>query len=92
MKMLLRGGESPKRIRLLLKMTGIRSPDIKAAIESHLHLGMRESHAAMKHKVEQQNLNRALRKLNNLAKDYEDLKALGLQHLIILHRKSDVKN
>ncbi len=92
MKMLLRGGESPQRIRLLLKMTGIRSPDIKAAIESHLHLGMREKHAAMKHKVEQQNLNRALKKLNDFAKDYEELKALDWQHLNKLHHKSDVKN
>ncbi len=81
MKMLLRGGESLERIRLLLKMTGIRSPEIKAAIESHLHLGMREQHAAIKHQVEQQNLNRALKKLNDLTTDYEELKALDWQHL-----------
>lgn len=92
MKMLLRGAESPERIRLMLKMTGIRSPEIIAAIYEHLQFGMREKHAAIKHGVEQQNLNRALSTLNDFAKDYEELKALDWQHLNKLHQKSDVKN
>lgn len=92
MKMLLRGAESQERVKLMLKMTGIRSPGIVAAIYSHLQLGLREKLAAMKHGVDQRNLNRALKRLNNFAKDYEELKALDLKHLNKLHQKSDVKN
>lgn len=50
MKMLLRGAESPERITLMLKMTGIRSPEIIAAIYEHLQFGMREKHAAIDRK------------------------------------------
>lgn len=92
MKMLLRGAESPERIKLMLKMTGIRSPGIVAAICSHLCSGMRETSAAIKHGVEQQNLNRALKRLNSFAKDYEELKALDIKHLSNSHQKSDVKS
>ena len=78
MKFLTKGLESEERINLLLQLTKIGSENIKSALVDHLTKGLAENDAAMLNDVSQQNFNRALKRLNNVAGVVEKIKEVDL--------------
>ena len=78
MKFLTKGLEPEARINLLLQLTKIGSENIKSALVDHLSKGLNENDAAMLNDVSQQNFNRALKRLNEVAEVIEQIKELDL--------------
>ena len=76
MKYLSKGLEPEERINLLLQLTKIGSENIKSALVDHLTKGLTENDAAMLNDVPQQNFNRALNRLNDVAGVVEQIKEL----------------
>ena len=76
MKYLSKGLEAEQRINLLLQLTKIGSDNIKSALLDHLTKGLTENDAAMLNDVPQQNFNRALKRLNDVAGVVEQIKEL----------------
>jgi len=76
MKMLVRGLEEESRVNLIMKLTRIDSEGVKSALIDHLTKGLSEDDAAMLNDVRQQNFNRALKRLNEVAVIVEDIKNL----------------
>ncbi|QFI37590.1 hypothetical protein FR932_06915 [Moritella marina ATCC 15381] len=76
MKFLTKGLEHEERINLLLQLTKIGSENIKSALVDHLTKGLTENDAAMLNDVPQQNFNRALKRLNDVAGVVEKVKEL----------------
>lgn len=74
MKYLFAGSQSPERLELLLSETKISSEDIKAALYDHLVLGYEVSRAAIRNKVAQQNVDRAIDRLESMASMIEAVK------------------
>lgn len=74
MKVLIKGGNSEKRVDLLLKLKSFRSDDMKAAIKSYLVDGLGESAAAALNSVDRNNLIKAIDKLNEIAQVVEKIK------------------
>ena len=74
MKMLVRGFEPEKRVKLILRLTKIGSENIKTALIDHLSNGFSENDAAMLNDVPQQNFNRAFKRINEAAADIENVK------------------
>lgn len=74
MKMLVKGLEEKSRVNLMMKLTRIDSKNIKSALIDHLTKGLSEDDAAMLNDVRQQNFNRALKRLNEVATIVEDIK------------------
>ncbi len=88
MRYLLAGNESKARVEILISLTSISSEDLVKAIMMHLttNEGARGiKGAAALCGIEQQNLNRAMVKLNEVAGKVEAIKELDWNHL------SDVK-
>lgn len=84
MKYLIQGGESEFRLITLLGWTDIRSKPTIQALKDHLqanHLALPDNLAAAKNGIEISNFSRALKRLNEVAEQYEVLKAYELQHL-----------
>ena len=85
MRYLVRGVESDLRLTTLLSFTDIRSKPTIQALKDHLqanHLALPDNLAAAKNGIELSNFSRALKRLNQVAEQYETLKAYELQHLI----------
>jgi len=76
MHVLLSGKESPDRVAVLIEVTRIKSESIKAAIYDCLCKGMSESISAQLNQVRQQNLSRALKRLNYINSKFEEVKEL----------------
>ena len=76
MKFLTKGLEPEARVHLLLLLTKIGSGNIKSALVDHLTKGLTENDAAMLNNVPQQNFNRALKRLNDVAGVVEQVKEL----------------
>lgn len=76
MNYLMQGGETEERLALLIKLTSIRSEDIKYALVDHLVKGMPDATAASLNDVPQSNFNRAFNKLNEVAETVERIKEL----------------
>jgi len=76
MKFLTKGLEPEERINLLLQLTKIGSENIRSALVDHLTKGLTENDAAMLNDVSQQNFNRALKRLNDVAGVVEQVKEL----------------
>lgn len=74
MKMLVKGLEEKLRVNLMMKLTRIDSENVKSALIDHLTKGLSEDDAAMLNDVRQQNFNRALKRLNEVATIVEDIK------------------
>jgi hypothetical protein len=74
MNVLLQGGQSSKRLELLLQLTLIKSDNMKAALKSYLVDGLTESATASLHCVDRNNFIRALTKLNEKAQIVELIK------------------
>ena len=84
MRYLVRGVESELRLTTLLGFTDIRSKPTIQALKDHLqtnHLALPDNLAAAKNGIELSNFSRALKRLNEVAEQYETLKAYELQHL-----------
>lgn len=84
MKYLIQGMESELRLTILLGFTDIRSKPTIQALRDHLqsnHLALPDNLAAAKNGIELSNFSRALKRLNDIAEQYERLKAYELQHL-----------
>lgn len=84
MKYLIQGMESELRLTTLLGFTDIRSKPTIQALKDHLqssHLALPDSLSAAKNGIELSNFSRALKRLNEVAEQYETLKAYELQHL-----------
>lgn len=84
MKYLSQGMESELRLTTLLGFTDIRSKPTIQALKDHLqsnHLDLPDKLAAAKNGIELSNFSRALRRLNEVAGQYEKLKAAELIHL-----------
>lgn len=79
MKYLFAASQSDERLGLLLSTTKISSEDIKTALRDHLVRGFDVKNAAAINGVAQQNLDRALNKLEQVAKTFELLKELDLR-------------
>lgn len=76
MQTLLRGGESEKRIKLLLSLTNIRSDDMIRMIYKIYVDGWSDESAANMFDVPQPNINRAVKRLNEVASIVEEIKEL----------------
>ena len=74
MNVLIKGGQSLKRVDLLLQLKSFRSDDMKSAIKSYLVDGVGESAAAALNGVDRNNLIKALAKLNEAALIVESIK------------------
>jgi hypothetical protein len=74
MNVLLQGGQSLKRLELLLQLTLIKSEKMKKALKSYLVDGLNESATASLHGVDRNNFIRALAKLNEKAQIVELIK------------------
>lgn len=84
MKYLAQSMESELRLTTLLGWTDIRSKPTIQALKDHLqenHLGLPDTRAAIRNGIELSNFSRALKRLNEVAEQYENLKAAELQHL-----------
>jgi len=84
MKYLGQGLESELRLTTLLGFTDIRSKPTIQALKDHLqsnHLALPDNLAAAKNGIELSNFSRALKRLNEVAEQYEALKASELAHL-----------
>lgn len=84
MKYLIRGMESELRLTTLLGFTDIRSKPTIQALKDHLQanpFALPDNLAAAKNGIELSNFSRALKRLNEVAEQYEALKAYELQHL-----------
>lgn len=84
MRYLVRGMESDLRLTTLLGFTDIRSKPTIQALRDHLqanHLGLPDTRAAIRNGIELSNFSRAFKRLNEVAGQYEALKASELQHL-----------
>ena len=79
MKYLFAASQSDERLGLLLSTTKISSEDIKTALRDHLVRGFDVKNAAAINGVAQQNLDRALNKLEKVAKTFELIKELDLR-------------
>lgn len=79
MKYLFAASQSDERLGLLLSTTKISSEDIKTALRDHLVRGFDVKNAAAINGVAQQNLDRALNKLEQVAKTFELIKELDLR-------------
>lgn len=76
MKYLFAGTQSKERLGLLLSVTKISSEDIKTALYDHLVCGFDVKNAALINDCAQQNVDRALSKLEKVAETFELLKEL----------------
>ena len=76
MKYLFAASQSTERLGLLLSATKISSEDIKTALHDHLVRGFDVKNAAAINGVAQQNVDRALNKLEDVARIFEELKEL----------------
>jgi hypothetical protein len=76
MKYLIQGGESSKRIALLLSLTRIDSKAIREALEDHYVLGVQDIVAVARHSVDRGNFTRAQKRLENVAATVEQIKEL----------------
>jgi hypothetical protein len=76
MRFLSKGLEPEQRVNLLLQLTKIGSENIKSSLVDHLSKGLTENDAAMLNDVSQQNFNRALKRLNDVACVVEQIKEL----------------
>lgn len=76
MKFLSKGLEPELRVNLLLELTKINSENIKSALVDHLTKGLTENDSAMLNDVSQQNFNRALKRLNEVAGIIEEIKII----------------
>lgn len=74
MKMLVRGIEPQERVNLIMQLTKIGSENIRSALIDHLSKGLSENDAAMLNDVPQQNFNRALKRINEVAAVVEKIK------------------
>lgn len=84
MRYLVQGMESELRLTTLLGWTDIRSKPTIQALRDHLqsnHLALPDKRAAIRNGIELSNFSRALKRLNKVAEEYENLKAAELQHL-----------
>ena len=84
MKYLIQGMESELRLTTLLGFTDIRSKPTIQSLRDHLqanHLALPDNLAAAKNGIELSNFSRALKRLNEVAEQYEELKSYELQHL-----------
>ena len=79
MKYLFAASQSDERLGLLLSTTKISSEDIKTALRDHLVRGFDVKNAAAINGVAQQNLDRALNELEQVAKTFELIKELDLR-------------
>lgn len=95
MNVLLQGGQSIKRLELLLQLTLIKSENMKDALKSYLVDGMSESAVAALHSVDRNNFIRTLSKLNDKAEIVESIKEIDwpkyfdfvkLQHVTTLKK------
>ncbi len=73
--------ESKERVDLFLSLVKISSDDIKSAITDHLVKGFPERDAATINGVQQQNFNRAIKRLNKVAETVEKIKELDYAHI-----------
>ncbi|SQH76971.1 conserved protein of unknown function [Shewanella benthica] len=76
MNYLLPGGEQPKRLQLLLKLTKITSEPQIAALTEHYVNGLPAERAAARFMIETSNLSRAQAKLEKVASIVEQIKEL----------------
>ena len=76
MNVLLQGGQSIKRVNLLLQLTSIKSDSMKGALKSYLVDGLTESATAALHSVDRNNFIRTLAKLNDKAQIVESIKEI----------------
>ncbi len=74
MKYLLSGGESERRVDLLISLTKMDSENTISAIHDHLVKGYKDTDAAHLNDVKLPNFNRAMTRLNNVASIVEKIK------------------
>lgn len=70
------GAERPKKVELLIKLTGIRSEDVIGAINDHLVKGSPINVAAALNGIDESNFRRALNKLEVKAQLVEEIKEI----------------
>jgi len=83
MNYLLAGNESAERVAILISFTKINSEPLIKAINMRLVNDKPEKGAAILNGIPQQNLSRALAKLNEVAEKVENIKALDWAHLSV---------
>lgn len=83
MKYLFAGGQTEERLNLLLSLTKISSEAVLAALHDHLVKGFSISDAATINSTAQQNVDRALSKLEKVADMVEKIKEHDYRKVII---------
>jgi hypothetical protein len=73
---LVQGQESAERLNLLLELTRIGSDEIVRALRQHLTDGMSLKDAPLLNGIKQQNFNRSLKRLNEIAATVEQIKEI----------------
>ena len=73
---LVQGQESAERLSLLLELTRIDSDEVKQALRQHLTDGMSLKAAPILNGIKQQNFNRSLKRLNEIAATVEKIKEI----------------
>lgn len=80
MNYLTQGGFSDEKLDAYFEIVNFKSEDIKAAIREHLCRGRTKELAAVGN-VNESNLNRALKKLNDKVAKVEKIKAIDWKYL-----------
>jgi hypothetical protein len=76
MKCLIQGCEPAERLKLLLQLTNIESPDIVAALHDHFVAGHQDAVAAIRNSIKKSNLSRAIARLEQVAFIVEQIKEI----------------
>ena len=82
MKLLVKGIEPQERVNMVIGLTKIRSENIRNALIDHLSKGLSANDAAMLNDVPQQNFNRALKRLNDVAAVVEKIKEFDWKEIL----------
>lgn len=75
------GAESEKRVKLLLELVGFRSEVLINAIHTHLVKGATISQASYIHDYDEDNLKRAIKKVNKVCSIVESIKQIDWEKI-----------
>ncbi len=76
MNYLIQGGETPKRLKLLISLTRIDSKGICEALEDYYVLGFQDSVAVARNSIDNGNFTRARKRLEHVASIVEKIKEI----------------
>ena len=82
MNVIAQGNMPHRRFNELIKLTGLRSPDVIEALRDHLCRNRSREMSSTLNDVEMSNFNRGFKKLNKVAVIVENIKDMDFEHLL----------